>query len=433
MRPVEEQVDYLSQNVSRASKPSQLKITDLREAVLDGVPLHQPHRPHLHQSGHQRLRRGARRRGQALRPRTQVPPARRESLQRRDAVQAHQAVRQPRRRRAVVCPASRWPCGTWPAGVRRAGVRALGGAYRKKIRLYTDTTESENPRSTRARMKDRVDKGFTYSDGPRPGTRRQKPGTVVGRSYWDDNLEQYNGDPGSYGQTHTNFTMVQLTDKGLEMMAEYVEAVRDAIGYDIPMGMDHTGHFDVNTAIRLANRSSGTTWRGWKTSSRGSTPRTGRRSPRPSTSHDDRRGHLRTRGLPQAVRRGRRRPDQPDPATAGGILETKRIGDYAAEKGQAMPLHYAGSPVGAMASAHIAAGHGDVRRPRVPRHGRAVLERPRPAGGALDEQGLVPAHRQAGAGHRDGREGDGQAPSSGRSSSPRPRVEQEGRLGPHLG
>jgi L-alanine-DL-glutamate epimerase-like enolase superfamily enzyme len=45
----------------------------------------------------------------------------------------------------------------------------------------------------------------------------------------------------------------------------------------------------------------------------------------------------------------------PDLATSGGILETKRIGDYAQERGVAMAMHMAGSPIAAMASVHCAA------------------------------------------------------------------------------
>jgi L-alanine-DL-glutamate epimerase-like enolase superfamily enzyme len=45
----------------------------------------------------------------------------------------------------------------------------------------------------------------------------------------------------------------------------------------------------------------------------------------------------------------------PDLATAGGILETKRIGDYAEEHGVPMALHFAGSPVSFMANVHCAA------------------------------------------------------------------------------
>jgi L-alanine-DL-glutamate epimerase-like enolase superfamily enzyme len=45
----------------------------------------------------------------------------------------------------------------------------------------------------------------------------------------------------------------------------------------------------------------------------------------------------------------------PDLASAGGILETKKIGDYAEEKGIAMAMHFAGSPVSFMANLHCAA------------------------------------------------------------------------------
>ena len=45
----------------------------------------------------------------------------------------------------------------------------------------------------------------------------------------------------------------------------------------------------------------------------------------------------------------------PDPATAGGILETKKIGDLAMEHGIGMALHMAGSPITLFASVHAAA------------------------------------------------------------------------------
>jgi L-alanine-DL-glutamate epimerase-like enolase superfamily enzyme len=45
----------------------------------------------------------------------------------------------------------------------------------------------------------------------------------------------------------------------------------------------------------------------------------------------------------------------PDLATSGGLLETKKIGDYAEEKGVAMAMHFAGLPVSFMANVHCAA------------------------------------------------------------------------------
>jgi L-alanine-DL-glutamate epimerase-like enolase superfamily enzyme len=45
----------------------------------------------------------------------------------------------------------------------------------------------------------------------------------------------------------------------------------------------------------------------------------------------------------------------PDLASSGGLLETKRIGDYAEEYGIAMAMHQAGTPVSFMANVHCAA------------------------------------------------------------------------------
>ncbi|MHC4582331.1 MAG: enolase C-terminal domain-like protein, partial [Planctomycetota bacterium] len=50
----------------------------------------------------------------------------------------------------------------------------------------------------------------------------------------------------------------------------------------------------------------------------------------------------------------------PDLASAGGIMETKRIGDYAERAGIAMAMHFAGTPVSFMANLHCAAATENV-------------------------------------------------------------------------
>ena len=45
----------------------------------------------------------------------------------------------------------------------------------------------------------------------------------------------------------------------------------------------------------------------------------------------------------------------PDLASSGGLMETKKIGDYAMEHGVAMAMHFAGTPVSFMANVHCAA------------------------------------------------------------------------------
>ena len=45
----------------------------------------------------------------------------------------------------------------------------------------------------------------------------------------------------------------------------------------------------------------------------------------------------------------------PDLASSGGLIETKKIGDYAMERGVPMAMHFAGTPISFMANVHCAA------------------------------------------------------------------------------
>src|SRR5207302_569291 len=44
---------------------------------------------------------------------------------------------------------------------------------------------------------------------------------------------------------------MEVTDKGIAMLEQYVAAVRDAVGMEIPLAMDHLGHLGVKSIIRL--------------------------------------------------------------------------------------------------------------------------------------------------------------------------------------
>lgn len=120
-----------------------------------------------------------------------------------------------------------------------------GGKFRDKIRVYADTTESKDPKVYAQRMKERKEvMGLTWlkmdlgvemvSD---------TPGTVTGPSDltpWEEN------------QWEHPFLATEVTDKGIAMLSEYVAAVRDAVGMEIPLSMDHLGHLGVHSIIRLA-------------------------------------------------------------------------------------------------------------------------------------------------------------------------------------
>ncbi len=357
-RPFEEQIEYLTQNVSRNSKPTKLAITDMRIAVLEGVPFTSPIvRIDTNQgiSGYGEIRDDADPR-YALMLKSRLLGENPTNVER-----LFSFIKQFGHHGRQGGGVSGVEMALWDLAGKAYEVpvfQMLGGKHRDRVRLYTDTTESEDPDEYARRMKAKVDEeGFTFLKMD-VGLELVKdiPGALTGGGLWED-LEQYNGERGSYGQTEHPFTRVQLTDKGLDEMAKYYAAVRDAVGYEIPLGSDHFGHFGVNEAIKLCERVREFNMAymedlvPWyytdmlKEISRATTT--------PTMTGED------IFGLEEGFKKliDARAVDlvHPDIATAGGILETKRIGDYAEEAGIAMFLHYAGSPIGAMASAHVAA------------------------------------------------------------------------------
>jgi len=236
----------------------------------------------------------------------------------------------------------------------------LGGRYRDKIRLYADTPGANDPVVFAETMKRRVEvQGFTWLKMDLGiHVVAKMPDALVNTKFWDGATGQYDlRTYMGYGNTLHPFTQVQITDKGLAGLAEYVEKVRDAVGYEIPLCADHFGHFDVNNAIRfgrtmekyrLAWLEDMVPW------------------------FDVERNKILSDALETPVLTGEdiyclrdgfkplidaRAVDiiHPDLGTSGGLLETKRIGDYAEDAGIAMAMHMAGSPVCFMANVHCAA------------------------------------------------------------------------------
>jgi L-alanine-DL-glutamate epimerase-like enolase superfamily enzyme len=232
----------------------------------------------------------------------------------------------------------------------------LGGKYRDKVRIYADTPESPDPEVFANRIKGRIDKGFTFMKMDF-GIELIKdiPGALIGAKTWDVG-RQWTNEPGSYGATKHPFTRVQITDLGIEKMVEYVDRVRKIMGYDIPLAADHFGHFDVNTAIRLgqAVEKYQLAWiedlvpwfytDQWKEITNAINT--------PTLTGED--IYLKEEFIKLCNAKA---VDMvhPDLASAGGILETKKIGDYAEDHGIAMALHFAGTPISFMANIHAAA------------------------------------------------------------------------------
>jgi L-alanine-DL-glutamate epimerase-like enolase superfamily enzyme len=225
----------------------------------------------------------------------------------------------------------------------------LGGKFRDKVRIYADTEESkdvhEYARRLRARKEEmgitwlKMDLGINLIE--------DTPGTVMrpsGMSRWEQT------------ELPHPFTGAEITDKGIDMLCAYVAAAREAVGYDIPLSMDHLGHIGVNSIIRLgkAYEKYNLEWIEdvvpWQYTEL--LQRITLESPTPLITGEDiylKEGFIK---LCQAHAVSKIHPDI---STSGGILETHKIGNAAMEYGVPMAMHYAGTPVGAMASVHCAA------------------------------------------------------------------------------
>ena len=235
----------------------------------------------------------------------------------------------------------------------------LGGRYRDKIRLYADTPEIKNPQEFADKLKRRVeDQGFTWLKMDL-GIHLVAAGSgaIVNNKYWGAMAQYDLGDYMGYGNTLHPFTQVQITEKGLADLAEYVDKIRNAIGYEMPLSSDHFGHFDINNSIRFgrAMEKFRLAWLEdmipWFYTDQWKTVTDALETPT-CTGEDI---YMLKNGFKPLIDNRVVDIIQPDLATAGGLLETKKIGDYAEENGIAMALHMAGSPVCFMANVHCAA------------------------------------------------------------------------------
>src|SRR5213593_3500875 len=150
------------QNVSRSSVPSQLRITDLRVAVVERAPFTCPIiRIDTNQgiSGYGEVRDGASK-TYALMLKSRIlgeNPCNVDKIFRKIKQFGHHA-----RQAGGVC-AVEMAC--WDLAGKAYGVpvyQMLGGRFREKIRLYADTTESPNGTEQGKRLKERMDKGLTF-------------------------------------------------------------------------------------------------------------------------------------------------------------------------------------------------------------------------------------------------------------------------------
>ena len=343
-------------NVKRSSNPSDLKITDMRYCLTDvmgGTAIIKIYTNQgIHGLGEVRDAADVR---YALMLKSRIL-----GMNPCNVEMIFKSIKQfggPARQAGGVCAVE---MALWDLCGKAYGVPAwqlLGGRYRDKIRLYADTPESNSPAEQERLIKYRInEQGYTWLKMDVSIRKlKGKPGTLVNSQFWD-NLGGNQSNYMSYNNTMHPFTQIQITDKGLEELTQIVENIRNVVGYEIPISTDHYGHFDLNNGIRLGKAlekyrlawlEDMVPWQyteQWKTISAALET--------PTLTGED--IYLLENFKPLIHERA---VDivHPDLASSGGLLETKRIGDYAEEFGIAMAMHQAGTPVSFMANVHCAA------------------------------------------------------------------------------
>lgn len=248
----------------------------------------------------------------------------------------------------------------------------LGGMYRDKIRLYTYIPNSGGkPLSQidhtefKADIHHRIaEQGYTWLK-MHPGLEKifDIPGAITGMNQVDSFKDRVNPQQNylSYQNTRHDFSPIQVTQKGIEELVKYSEYIRSVVGYDIPLSIDHLGHYDLNNCIKVckalerfnfASVEDLLPWTDMKKFKQITENIT-----IPTMTGED--IYLKEE-FKKLVDNQIVDMVHPDMGTSGGILETKRIGDYAEEGNTAMMLHFAGTPVSFMANVHCAAATQNV-------------------------------------------------------------------------
>ncbi len=217
-----------------------------------------------------------------------------------------------------------WPC-----------YKLLGQKIKDEIPVYADTYGSEDVDKYANLMKARIDMGFEhYKMDLRPWYLQGIDGAQAG------------GYP---------------TEKGLQVWGEYVERIRDIIGYKVTLGADHFGPLNVETGIKLGEFMSDSkyslayiedvvSFRAFNSVNINKAITAG--SPTPTLGFEDIFGF---EGFRPFIEESAVDIIHPDLLTSGGMIETKKIADYAHVFGIKTMMHCAGSPIGTMAMVHTAA------------------------------------------------------------------------------
>lgn len=264
----------------------------------------------------------------------------------------------------------------WDLAGKAYGVpvyQMLGGKCRDKIRIYCDTdVDGKHSGADMGRaLKKRMEAGYTILkmdlgidllihvkgalnapedklEKMREFSLRELSFGISEKSYAD------------FMNLPHPFTGISITETGLDYLEDYVCQVRDAIGCEIPLAVDHIGHVGWQSCLKLAKRLEkyNIFWMEdcipwfytdqWK--------KLGMSTSIPMCTGEDIFGK---EGFRPLIENRAVSVIHPDVLTAGGISETMKILEMAEEGGIAAAVHMAETPVGCMAAASVCAAAGD--------------------------------------------------------------------------
>ncbi|MCI8915301.1 MAG: mandelate racemase/muconate lactonizing enzyme family protein [Oscillospiraceae bacterium] len=274
----------------------------------------------------------------------------------------------------------------WDLAGKAYGVplyQLLGGKFRDEIRVYCDTDADGKDNSGHAMglaLKKRLDLGFTFLKMDLGiGLLMDEPGALCAPLGLLDEMKQYaphllqvqggsvtpdmvrRQKSYSIVTTAHPFTGIHITEKGLDILEAYLREVREVIGYEVPLAIDHFGHVCVEDCIRFARRAEPYNIAWMEDMVPWIYPDQCRRlreaTAIPVCTGED--IYLKE-GFEPLIKQGCVSVIHPDILTCGGALELKKIADMADEHGVAVAIHMAESPVACMAAVHTAAAMHNV-------------------------------------------------------------------------
>jgi L-alanine-DL-glutamate epimerase-like enolase superfamily enzyme len=267
----------------------------------------------------------------------------------------------------------------WDLAGKAYGVpvyQMLGGKFRDRIRIYCDTDVEGKPDGIKMgqALKKRMELGFTFLKMDLGiGQLMDVPGALSAPLGYLEELKALN----RFSSRRRNlagierwlrnraydaqnvphpFTGIHLTEKGLDILEQYVADVRSVIGYEVPLAVDHIGHIGLEDCIKLCRRVEkfNLAWMEdllpWQYTIQYVQLR--RAAATPLCTGED----IYTKdGFKPLLEAGALSVIHPDILTSGGILENKKIGDLAQEHGAAMAVHMAETPIACLAAVHSTA------------------------------------------------------------------------------